>query len=106
MKSFKLVTTFYQVRSLQRNRANLHHECRNLIEVDAVQWYLDLASAGSFHVNDMKDNRFVKKRFKMHWELERIHKQRVGFLLHHIRHDLRVSSRPKEKLDAGVMLVS
>ena len=96
MKSFKLETTFYQVRSLQRNRTNLHHECGNLIEVDAVQWYLDLASAGSFHVNDVKDNCFVKKRVKMHWEIERIHKQRVGVLLHHIGHDLPVSTRPKE----------
>ena len=60
MKSFKLVTTFYQVRSLQRNRTNLYHKCGILIEVDAVQWYLDLASAGSLQINDVKDNCFVK----------------------------------------------
>ena len=42
----------------------------------------------------------------MHWELERILKQRVGVLLHHIGHDVRVLTRQKEQLNAGVMLVS
>ena len=96
MKSFKLVTTFYQVRSLQRNRTNLHHRCGNLIEVDAVQRYLDLASAGSFYVNDVKDNCLLKEQLKRHLELDRLHKQRVGVLLHHLGHDLRMSTRQKE----------
>ena len=96
MKSFKLVTTFYQVRSLQRNRTNLHHRCGNLIEVDAVQRYLDLASAGSFHVNDVKDYCLLEEQLKRHLELNRLHKQRVGVLLHHLGHDLRMSTRQKE----------
>ena len=106
MKSLKLVTTIYQVRSLQRNRTNLHHNCGILIEVDVVQWYLDLASAGSFHVNDVKDNCLLEEQLNMHMELDRLLKQRVVVLLHHIGHDVRVLTRQKEQLNAGVMLVS